>query len=172
MPQIAQLADTYASQIFWLVLVFGLLFLIVGRGMVPRVMDTVAVRDRQIADDLAAAQGSRDEADRQEEAWRIRENENRAAAQKLVGEAKARSKAETEARLAEVQARLDAESEQAEARIAASQAQAAAEIEAVATEAAQDIARRLAGIEADREAAHRAVQHAMVRPGQGAMAHG
>ncbi len=172
MPQIAQLAETYASQIFWLVLVFGLLFLIVGRGMVPRVMDTVAVRDRQISADLAAAQAARDEADRQEEAWRVRENENRAAAQKLVSEAKDRSKAETEARLAEIQARLDAEADAAEARIADSRVQAVAEIETVATEAAQDIARRLAGVEADRAAAHHAVQRVLNGAPHGAMAHG
>ncbi|MDZ4275696.1 MAG: ATPase, partial [Erythrobacter sp.] len=41
MPQIAQLADTYASQIFWLLVFFGLTFFVVGRGMVPKVMSTV-----------------------------------------------------------------------------------------------------------------------------------
>ena len=55
MPQIEQLASTYTSQIFWLLVFFGLVFFIVGRGMVPRVMDTVAQRDTQIASDLAAA---------------------------------------------------------------------------------------------------------------------
>ena len=84
MPQIAQLAETYSSQIFWLLVIFGLVFFIVGRGMVPRVMQTVELRDQQIADDLAAAQAARDAADQQEAAWRSRENADRAQAQALV----------------------------------------------------------------------------------------
>lgn len=161
MPQIAQLAETYSSQIFWLLVIFGLVFFVVGRGMVPRVMDTVGLRDKQIADDLAAAQAARDEADQREEAWRKRENENRAQAQAVVTEAKADAQSKTEKRLAEAQARLDAQLEEAEARIAASKAKAAAEIENVATEATQDIVARLAGIKVAEPAAHDAVKKAM-----------
>ena len=161
MPQIAQLAETYSSQIFWLLVIFGLVFFVVGRGMVPRVMDTMTLRDRQIEGDLAAAQGARDEADRQEEAWRARENENRAAAQALIGEARATSQAATEQRLAEVQQRLDARLEEAEARIEAAREQAAGEIENVAGEAAQDIVARLAGITVAPGAAQDAVKRAM-----------
>ncbi|MEL6529548.1 MAG: ATPase, partial [Pseudomonadota bacterium] len=91
MPQIAQLAETYSSQIFWLLVFFGITFFLIGRGMVPKVMSTVDMRDKQIADDLAAAQAARDAADSQEEAWRERENENRAAAQGLIAEAKAKA---------------------------------------------------------------------------------
>ena len=80
MPQIAQLADTWSSQVFWLLVFFGITFFVIGRGMVPKVMETVAQRDGQIAADLAAAKAARDAADEQEEAWRVRENENRAAA--------------------------------------------------------------------------------------------
>ena len=164
MPQIAQLAETYSSQIFWLLVVFGTVFFVIGRGMVPRVMDTVGMRDKQISDDLAAAQAARDEADANEEAWRARENENRAAAQALVSDAKASTQADTEQRLAKVQAKLDAEMEEAEARIAASRKEAAAEIERVASEATRDIVARLAGIAVDQDEAHRAVT--------GVMAHG
>jgi F-type H+-transporting ATPase subunit b len=108
MPQIAQLAETYSSQIFWLLIVFGLVFFVIGRGMVPKVMETVGQRDRQIADDLAAAQAARDGADQQEEAWRARENANRAAAQALVAEAKAKAAKSTETRLAKAQVSIDA----------------------------------------------------------------
>ncbi|PKP90728.1 MAG: ATPase, partial [Alphaproteobacteria bacterium HGW-Alphaproteobacteria-15] len=88
MPQIAQLADTYASQIFWLLVFFGLTFFVVGRGMVPKVMSTVADRDSQIAADLAVAEAARARADDEEAAWRKRENDNRAAAQALIAKAK------------------------------------------------------------------------------------
>lgn len=161
MPQIAQLAETYASQIFWLLLIFGFVYFVIGRGMVPRVMDTVGLRDKQIADDLAAAQAARDSADEAEEAWRQRENANREAAQALVNEAKGKAQAKTESKLAEVQARIDTQLAEAEARIDASRAEAAAEIESVAAEAAQDITARLANIKVTKTDARSAVKKAM-----------
>ena len=33
MPQIAQILETYASQIFWLLIVFGLLYFGIAKGM-------------------------------------------------------------------------------------------------------------------------------------------
>jgi len=161
MPQIAQLAETYSSQIFWLLIVFGLVFFVVGRGMVPKVMDTVARRDDQIAGDLAAAQAARDAADEQEAAWRKRENENRAEAQALIGKAKADAAAKTEKKLAAAQAKIDARLAQAEERIAAACSEAAAEIETVATEAAQDIVARLAGVKITKTTASAAVKKAL-----------
>ena len=158
MPQIAQLAETWSSQVFWLLLIFSLVFFVIGRGMVPRVLGTVDLRDSQIASDLAAARAARDGADEAEAAWRARENANRTSAQALVSEAKAKAAAATEAKLASVQVGIDANLADAEARIDASRASAAAEIEAVAAEAARDIVSRIAGIAVSPEDARGAVQ--------------
>ncbi len=162
MPQIAQLAETYSSQVFWLLVIFGLVFFVIGRGMVPKVMDTVAQRDQQIASDLAAAQAARDQADQQEESWRKRENENRAQAQALIAAAKADASSATEARLADAQRGIDARLAEAEQRIDAARGQAAAEIEAVAGEAARDIVQRLAGVSVTADTASAAVKEALV----------
>ena len=161
MPQIAQLAETYSSQIFWLLVFFGFTFFVIGRGMVPRVMATVGERDKQIADDLAAAQAARDKADAEEEAWRERENANRAAAQKLVAEAKAEGAAASEKKTAAAQKRIDKKLAEAEERIAGARSTALAEIETVAAEAAQDIVKRLAGVTVTKPAAQKAVKEAM-----------
>ena len=163
MPQIAQMAEIWSSQLFWLLITFGFVFFVIGRGMVPKVMETVGMRDKQIADDLAAAQAARDAADEAEEAWRQRENANREAAQDLVNKAKAKAQKSTETKLAKVQATIDTQLDEAEARIEASRAEAAAEIEAVATEAAQDIAARLANISVTKTAAKSAVTEVMHR---------
>lgn len=161
MPQIAQLAETYASQFFWLLIFFGFVFFVVGRGMVPKVLATVEARDSQIAADLAAAQAARDETDRQEEAWRVRENANRADAQAVIAKGKADAAAKTEQRLAKAQTKIDARLAEAETRIAGARDAAMGEIEAVAAEAAQDIVQRLAGVKVARPAAAKAVKEAM-----------
>lgn len=162
MPQIAQLADTYASQIFWLLVFFGFTFFVIGRGMVPKVMATVEARDAQIAADLAAAQAARDEADRQEEAWRARENANRAQAQTVLAKAKADAATKTEQRLAKAQVKIDSRLAEAETRIALSRDAAMGEIEMVAAEAAQDIVQRLAGVKVAKPVATKAVKEALV----------
>lgn len=158
MPQIAQLGEFYASQIFWLVVFFGLAFLIVGRGMVPKVMDTVAQRDKQIAEDFAAADNARRAADSEEEAWRSRENARRAEAQSLIAEARAKAAAAAEGRLSESQRGLDEKIVAAEGRIAEALRVAGAEIENVATDAARDVVARIAGITIDDGAARSAVK--------------
>ena len=161
MPQIAQLAETYSSQIFWLLVFFGITFFVIGRGMVPKVMGTVELRDKQIADDLAAAQAARDAADQKEEAWRERENENRAKAQAMIAEAKAEAAKKTEAKLARAQKRLDTKLADAEAEIEAARTSAMAEVEDVAAEATQDIVARLAGAKVDKRTAKSAVKEAL-----------
>jgi len=161
MPQISQLGQYYASQIFWVLLIFGLVFFVIGRGMVPKVMATVSMRDKQISDDLAAAEAARRAADTEEEAWRKRENENRATAQGIVAEARVAAAKATEARLAEAATRIDARVSEADARIAAAHDGAIGEIETVATEAASDIVARLAGVSVEPAAARAAVKEAL-----------
>lgn len=161
MPQIAQLAETYSSQIFWLMVFFGITFFVIGRGMVPKIMGTVELRDKQIADDLAAAQAARDGADAQERAWREREVENRLAAQSVIATAKAKAAAITEKTLAKAQTKFDANLAAAEAAIAAARNNAMAEVEGVAAEVTQDIVERLAGATVDKRTARSAVKKAM-----------
>lgn len=161
MPQIAQLSETYASQIFWVLIFFGLIFFVIGKGMVPKVMDTVAQRDNQIAGDLAAAEAARKQADAEEASWRTKENANRAEAQALIAKAKADAALATEKKLAAANVEIDKTTTEAEARIDQARTSALAEIEDVASEAAQDIVRRLAGVEVAADAAKSAVKEAL-----------
>jgi len=162
MPQIAQLGEYYSSQIFWLLIFFGITFFVVGRGMVPKVMDTVAQRDKQIADDLQAAERARAAADAEEEAWRARENANRAQAQGLIARARASAASATSDRLAQAQAVIDGRIGQAESRISEARRSAAAEIEDVAADATRDIVSRIAGLSLDDGAVRAAVKENLV----------
>src|SRR6478735_12053478 len=91
MPQISQIAATYASQIFWLLITFGLLYFVVGKGMVTKIVSTVDAREQRITGDLAAAEAARAQADRVEEAWRIEMDAARNAAMAETASAKAQA---------------------------------------------------------------------------------
>jgi F-type H+-transporting ATPase subunit b len=161
MPQIAQLAATYSSQIFWLLLTFGLLFFVVGLGMVPKIQSTVDSRNAKIADDLARAKAAFARADEIEEDYRARENASRAAAQAIVAEAKAKAAKDSEKQVAAADKKVAARLAEAEGAIKASSAKALAELEAVSAEAAQDMVAKISGGDISREAAAQAVKVAL-----------
>ena len=96
MPQLNQLALVAYSQFFWLAVVLGLIYFVIGKGMLPKIQSTVDARDKSIADDLAAADAARTEADAVEEAYRARMDASRGEAAKLTAKAKADSAATTE----------------------------------------------------------------------------
>jgi F-type H+-transporting ATPase subunit b len=161
MPQISQLADTYASQIFWVLIFFGFVFFVIGKGMVPKVMETVAARDGQIAADLAFAEAARRAAEGAEASWQATAARQRNDAHALIAKAKHDAAHAAETRLAAAASVIDARVAQADARIAAAAKDAMAEIETVASEAAGDIASRLAGITVGADAARAAVKEVL-----------
>ena len=161
MPQITQLPFIYASQIFWLAVTFGLIFFVIGMGMMPKIQSTVAARDKRIADDLAEAERARAAADETEAAWRARMDESRAEAMKLTAAAKQETARETETQIKAADAETNARVEAAEARIRSASEAAMAEIETVAAEAAQEMVARLAGVTVTRERAAVAVKEAL-----------
>ena len=158
MPQISQLAATYASQIFWLLLTFGIVFVVIGLGMVPKIQANVDQRDQTVAGDLAAAEAARAAADRAEDEWRSRENAIRADAQKVIAEARASAAKSTERTLADANDRIAGRLAAEEARIAEASKAAASEVEAVAAEAAQTIVARLSGANVSEAEARDAVR--------------
>jgi len=158
MPQISQLAATYSSQIFWMLLIFGAVFFLVGRGMAPRVIETMEGRDKRIAADLSAAEAARRDADAQDDAWKAQSAAQRGEAQALIAAAKADAAKAAEVRLGASGAAAEARVAEAEARIAAARDGALGEIEAVAAEAAADIAARVAGLTVAADAARAAVK--------------
>jgi len=145
MPQINQLPDIFFSQLFWLLLVFGIIYFWIGRGMVPKIQSVVEDRDKKIADDLAAAQSAREQAEAAEEAYRERIDASRSEALKVAGEAKTQAALDTEKRLKVVDEQIGARVAEAEGRIRAAADAARRELEPVAAEAASQLVTKLTG---------------------------
>lgn len=158
MPQLAQLPEVFWSQLFWLVIVFGITFFAIGRGMVPRIQRTVETRQSRIADDLAAAEAARADAEAKEETWRERLNEARAEAARVTQAAKEESARDVEARLRKATDKIGSKVDRAEAEIARSVTSAQSVIEGVAAEITQDLVDRLIGAKVDKKEAAVAVK--------------
>jgi len=162
MPQLNQLALVAYSQFFWLLLVLGLIYFGIGKAMLPKIESTVETREKRIADDIAAADRARVEADSTEADYRRRMDESRAQAAVLAAKAKADAAKVTEQRVAKADAAIQATAEAAEARIREGRSTAIKEIEAVAAELAQEITSKVAGISVGKDEAAKAVKAMMV----------
>ena len=158
MPQINQLSDIFFSQLFWLLVVFGIIFFGIGRGMLPKIQSTVDAREQKIAEDLERAQAARAGAEETEAAWRARIDAARAEAARLAQEAKQASAQETEKRVKAAADKINAKAEAAQAKLREAVEAARGEIEAVAAEATQQMVQRLAGINVDKKEATAAVK--------------
>lgn len=160
MPQISQFAESWyaASQIFWVLLTFGFVFFVIGLGMFPKIEATVDLRDRKIADDLAAAKAAHADADTLEERHRTALDSSRADAAKAVKAAKDRASRDTEKKLAKADADVGEKLAAAEQALSAAKTSALAEIEAVAVELAADIVALLSGTKVTAAEAKQAVK--------------
>ena len=145
MPQIEQLSQIFYSQLFWLLLVFGIIYFWIGRGMVPKIQSVVEDRDRKIAGDLAAAQSAREQAEAAEEAYRERIDASRSEAIKVAQEAKTQAALDTEKRLKVIDEQIGTRVVEAETRIRAAAEAARRELEPVAAEAASELVTKLTG---------------------------
>lgn len=161
MPQLEQLPAIFWSQLFWLAVAFGILFFVIGRGMLPKIEATVDDREAKVAEDLAAAERARGQADETEEEYRSRIDAGRAEALKVTAAAKQDSARAVEARLRDADGAIREKVEAAEARLRAATVAALNDIESVAAEAAQEMVARLAGVSVGKSEATRAVKAAI-----------
>ena len=157
MPQIAQIGEIYASQLFWLAIFFGLILVVIGYGMLPKIQATVDARDEKIAADLKEAEAARAHADGLEENYRASLDEARAEANKSIAEAKATAAKKTEASMKRADTTITKKLDAAAADLAAARAEAMKDVKAVAAEAAQDMAAKVAGLKVDKKTAEAAV---------------
>ena len=153
MPQISQIAATYASQIFWLLITFGILYFGIGKMMVPRVQGVMDLREQRIAQDLANAEKARAEADTTEAAWTAQMDAARAAAQ---------AAAAAESQLRSADAELSERVAHHDVAIANAKAAAMVNVQTIAAEAAQELVQRLSGVAVPSDAANEAVRRQLI----------
>ena len=162
MPQIAQLPLIFFSQLFWLAVVFGIIYFVIAKGMVPKIQGVVDDRDRKIAEDLAAAQKAREQAEASEEVYRERIETGRGEALRVAQEAKHKAALDTEKKLKAIDEKIGKKIAEAEVKIRAAADKARRELEPVAAEAASQLVSKLTGQKIaakDAEPAVKAVLH-------------
>lgn len=167
MPQLDFKNPLMTSQVIWLVIIFGFLYVLLARWALPQVAGVLEARATSIAADLNLARDAKAKSDAAVAAMNEATRKAHAAAQAEIATAVERSKERTAAQAAELNARLEAQLAAAEQRVAAARAAAMGALRQVATETADVVVTRLTGRAPGRAAMDQAVGAALAARGQG-----
>ena len=149
MPQLNPL--DWAPQIIWLVITFGILYVLMKRVALPRIGSVIEARHARIAGDIEAADKLRRETQKAIAAYEQALAEAKAKAHAIAQEASNKLKDEVAAERAALEKDLAARSAEAEKRISEAKMSALKDVNAVASETASEIVQRLIGVAAECE---------------------
>ncbi len=136
---------TFPSQLLWLAIAFGLLYVLMSRVALPRMAKVLEARRGRISGDLARARTLKDETQAVIADYEAKLAEARKQASGIAQEARNAVTAQIDKERAGVEAKLSAKVAEAEARIAKAKAEALGSVAEIAKGAAADIVASLAG---------------------------
>lgn len=136
---------TFPSQLLWLAITFGLLYLLMSKIALPRVGGILANRKGMIDADLAAADASRQKTDAAIVAYEAALASAKAKAQGIANETRESIQADLAAKRSAVEADLTAKVSAAETRIAATKTEALTHVDEIASDTAQTVVTQLIG---------------------------
>lgn len=137
--------STYPSQLLWLVLTFGIFYMLMQKVIVPRIGGILENRHDRIAQDLDEASRLKAEADAAIETYEKELSAARAKAGQIATAARDSAKAKADADRAAVEAELAAKLDKAAAGIAEIKAKAFADVDEIAGETVSAIVEQLIG---------------------------
>jgi len=129
----------FPSQLFWLALLFGFLYLVLSRFILPRLGGVLEHRESTIANDLDEAARMNDQAVEAQNAVEVSIAQAQAKARETAGKARLKIDTAISTETAKVDADLDVKLSKAETRISKLRDDAMQNVESIAEGAASDI---------------------------------
>lgn len=156
-------AQTYASQLVWLVIAFVLLYVLMAKLALPRVGAAIERRQKRIDGDIAEAGRLKQESDAAVAAYEKALADARGRAQAIANETREKQAAEAEATRKRLEGELNVKLAEAEKSIAATKQAAMGNVRAIAEDAARAIVERLIGTVPTDQAVTKAVADVLKR---------
>ena len=156
-------STTFASQLVWLAICFGLFYLLMGRIAIPRISAILETRKDKIARDLAEAGHLKGETDAAIAAYEKALAAARQNAATIAAETRATLTADVDAKRNAAEVALHDKLAKAEAEIADIKAKALAEVSGIARETAQSVVAALSTATVSADEISQAVDGALAR---------
>lgn len=137
--------STYTSQILWLAITFGALYLLMSRVALPRIGEILEVRRDRIESDLAEADRLRQKTDETIKAYEAELTAARQKAHSVAEDTRKKVKAETDAARAKQEAELNKRMMASEQRIQETKAEALKNVDQIAAQTAAAVVAQISG---------------------------
>lgn len=137
--------STFASQILWLAITFGIFYLIMSKIIVPRIGSILETRHDRIAQDLDEAARLKSEADNAISTYEKELADARTKGNAIASEARDAAKVKADAERKKIEDSLNGKIAEAETRIAGIKDKALADVGAIAEETAAAVVEQLIG---------------------------
>lgn len=148
---------TWPNQLFWLVVTFGIGYVIMSRMITPRIGNVLEQRGRTIQDNLTRAKEAEADAQAMKREFEASLDDARAKASDASQKAMAEAKANAEAAEAELSAKLAKKTKAAETKLSKVRDEALANINDVASEVTQDAILAVTGMKVTKAEATKSV---------------
>lgn len=149
--------STFSAQLIWLTLIFGFLYYMLARHLLPRIREVIEEREATIKRDLQEAERLKGETDSALASYEKALSDAKSKASGIAKATRDSLAAETDKERHAVDAQLAAKIADAEKRIGASKSKAMASVNDVAAEAVGAIVNKLTGQTIGRDDINRAL---------------
>jgi F-type H+-transporting ATPase subunit b len=153
-------ATTFAPQLFWLALTFGLLYVLLKRFALPRVGEILQERQARIQRDLDKAEALKTETQQALAGYEQALSDARSRAQTMAADVRGKLMQEVDGERAKIDAEIARQTADAEERIRGSKDKALTSVNDIAAETAGAIVAKLLGTDVGRDE----IQSALSRP--------
>ena len=145
MPQLNP--EFWISQIFWLTLTFGVLYVILSKLILPKISSNLELRKSQIQDNIEAADKRRESSEAKLKEYDNIVLKSKSDAKNILGDDKENALKEINAKRKTIEKQIDEEIEKAEQEINVLKKSAPEKINKIAKEMASEILKKLIGSE-------------------------
>ena len=151
MPQLN--TEFWAAQIFWLILIFSILYLIVSRIFLPKITYSIENRKSRIVNDLDEAQKLKENAEKKLKEYNEIIENSKMEAKKIINDSKKKIDKDIENKKQKFSDEIEKELVSTEKEIKDLKKSSISNINTIATEAAAEVIKQIINIEVNKSSA-------------------
>jgi len=145
MPQLNP--EFWISQIFWLTLVFGTLYVLLSKFILPKISNNLETRKSQIVENIGAAEKQREESDQKIKDYKNIINEAKIEAKNIFNQAREKISKNINNKKESLKKEIDEEIKKAETEILDLKNKSPEKINKIAIETSTDLIKQIIGAE-------------------------
>ena len=145
MPQLNP--EFWFSQIFWLIITFGILFIILSKLILPKISETLEVRKSQISENIEAAEKEREESENKIKEYEKIILDSKTEAKNYFNKAREKILKDIDKKKEILESEINEEINKAEIEISEFVSNSPEKINKIAAETSSDLIKQLIGVE-------------------------